>query len=837
MALKSWYKLQNNFEDCSGNEYNATINSSTHVSVATSGKTTDGCYLLTSGGYITIPTISTNSNSYLHNVTITFWRKNYNNYNWLAFTGGDTSHYLMSSENGTGSFYNSNAGNPIIYVDGIIRATPYQDGKWHHYAIVGADLTSWTTFKVNGYNSSWDNFGYINDLRIYDESLSKKEIYEISRGKILHYSMDNLIEPTSNLIDYSNWYKIQYGTSNWNVSYGGAQISYEQVEMSPDYNYKISKTIGYNIVILDDIAGSFARRTFSIPNTSGVKYIFSCYYLSSSRFGIIKCDDGNGGNVVSTTSLSTGNWERLIVTYTTNSSGMIRVQMEFSDGVSDDGCIFIAPMLEKKNNVSDFVWGSRSLYLIRDSSGFNNNTYISISNPGIPYLSTTSKINDHSYYFTSTNNNTNNGSAIPGQIFLPSEEFSISFWAYRTTSGYQNGSYFSIGSIGYMGIDTYDNSCSLININGTTMATIPFSTTLNQWCFATIVVSTTKLSSYINGVLYSEISYTKSNAYTNNTALPVRIGYSIAGGAYRYYNGYMNDFRIYATALDSSYIQYMYNKKHSIDNKGNVYSTKFLESNNSNSSLLNSSICKSSELNEVGPNELLNGLVGWWKLNQLDRNYQHTSEYSNCDIRDFSGFGSHAKNVGSMKVPLNNYDAIVRYAGDFNGNTTIIQIPDNSILNVSLAITVSAWIRPVTQKVETIICKNGNSGFSLGINVTKLKFTSGNIVTEGGAINYNQWNHVAATSKNGETKLYINGSLVVSNTNTYSPSLIYGVGYIGALNTSTEKFDGSINDVRVYNRVLNQNEIYLLLAKGYNEEFKIMNNKIFPKGDFNEINI
>lgn len=835
MALKSWYKLQNNFEDCSGNEYDATINSSTYVTVATSGKTTNGCYLLTSGGYITIPTISTNSNSYLHNVTITFWRKNYNNYNWLAFTGGDTSHYLMASSNGTGSFYHSNAGNPIIYVDGIIRATPYQDGKWHHYAIVGADLTSWTTFKVNGHNSSWDNFGYINDLRIYDESLSKKEIYEISRGKILHYSMDKLIEPTSNLIDYSNWYKIQNGTSNWNVSYSGAQISYNQLQITPDY--KIGSTIGYGIIILDDIAGSFARRTFSIPNTSGVKYIFSCYYLSSSRFGIIKCDDGNGGNVVSTTSLSSGNYERLIVTYTTNSSGMIRVQMEFSDGMPDDDCVFIAPMLEKKNNVSDFVWGSRSLYLISDSSGFNNNTYININNPGIPSLSTTSKINDHSYYFTSTNDNTINGSVIPGQIFLPSEEFSISFWVYRTTSGYQNGSYFSIGSLGSMGIDTYNNSCSLININGTTMATIPFSTTLNQWCFATIVVSTTKLSSYINGVLYSEISYTKSNAYTNNTALPFRIGYSIAGGVYRYYNGYMNDFRIYATALDSSYIQSLYNKKHSIDDKGNVYSTKFLESNNSNSSLLKSGICKSSELNEVGPSELLNGLVGWWKLNQLDRNYQHTGDYSNCDIRDFSGFGSHAKNVGSKYVPLNNLDTNVRFGGYFNASSTLLEIPDISILDITSTITLCAWIWPNREGDEVFICKNGTNGYSFGIFYPELRFTTGNIVTQGGTITKNIWNHVAVTSKNNETKLYVNGQLVKTSINPYSPSSIYGVFRIGGLNVGNKMYQGLLNDVRVYNRVLNQNEILLLANKGYDEELKIMNNKIFTKNEFNEINI
>lgn len=835
MVLKVWYKFIKDFEDYSGNRYDATINSSTYVNFVSSGKTSDSCCLINQNGYVNIPLLNDSNRPYYKNVTISFWHKNYGTSNWIPFSDGTSTRFFMASTGTSNNFISWSAGEPNYWIDGVLGDTHYTDGKWHHYVATNVDLTSWSSLKLNGNNGTY-HFGYINDLRIYSGELSRKEIYELSRGKILHYSMDKLIEPTVNLLDYNNWNNINNGIGSWNVSYGGSEISLLQVQLTPDY--KIGSTIGYQLTILDDPYGSFARTSIAIPTTSGVSYTFSCYYLSSDRIGIIKCDDGSGNKIVTSNSISDGNWERLSCTYITNTSGFIRVSLEFLDGMADDICTFVAPMLEKKPNMTDFVWGSRSLYLVSDSSGFNNNTYININNPGIPSLSTTSKINDHSYYFTSPNDNTTNGSAITTSFFPPSDELTISFWAYKTVNGYLNGSYFSIGSLGYMGVDTYNNSCSIINKNGTTIATIPFSTTLNRWDFAVIVISNSKLSSYINGELYSEISYVKTTSFFGNFSIPFRIGYSIANNSQIYFNGYMNDFRIYATALSIEDIKNLYNKKYSIDRVGTLYSTKFLE-NNSNSTLPKNSVCTTNILNEVGPDELLYGLAGWWKLNSLIRDNQHYSDenFGICDSRDYSCNGLHANNVGSMNVPLNNFDTNTRYGGYFNASSTLLEVSNILALQITSTITLCAWIRPGSEGDEVFICKNGTNGYSLGIFYTELRFTSGDLVTQGGTITKNIWNHVAVTSKTNETKLYVNGQLVKTSINPYSPLSLYGVFRIGGLNVGNKMYQGLLNDVRVYNRALNQNEISLLANKGYDEELKIMNNKIFIKNEFNEINI
>jgi hypothetical protein len=86
---------------------------------------------------------------------------------------------------------------------------------------------------------------------------------------------------------------------------------------------------------------------------------------------------------------------------------------------------------------------------------------------------------------------------------------------------------------------------------------------------------------YIDGVLN-----TTNNAYTTKTPIfyhtsnPVLIGAeasSTQNPAGNYFNGYLSDVRIYATALSESDIQSLYNNSAFIDSSGNVYSTEYIE--------------------------------------------------------------------------------------------------------------------------------------------------------------------------------------------------------------------------------------------------------------------
>lgn len=95
----------------------------------------------------------------------------------------------------------------------------------------------------------------------------------------------------------------------------------------------------------------------------------------------------------------------------------------------------------------------------------------------------------------------------------------------------------------------------------------------------------------------------------------------------------------------------------------------------------------------------------------------------------------------------------------------------------------------------------------------------GNGGGDGGAvfqngITANQWHHVAVQRDASNTYGYVNGQLVYTGTASSAGSTIAsGANFdfiLGAARNYTDHFDGKIDDVRVYNRVLNADEIATL---------------------------
>jgi len=87
---------------------------------------------------------------------------------------------------------------------------------------------------------------------------------------------------------------------------------------------------------------------------------------------------------------------------------------------------------------------------------------------------------------------------------------------------------------------------------------------------------------YVDGILN-----TSNNAYTIKTPIfyhasnPILIGTeasSTQNPANYYFNGYISDVRIYATALSESDIQSLYNNSAFLDSSGNIYATEYTES-------------------------------------------------------------------------------------------------------------------------------------------------------------------------------------------------------------------------------------------------------------------
>ena len=169
---------------------------------------------------------------------------------------------------------------------------------------------------------------------------------------------------------------------------------------------------------------------------------------------------------------------------------------------------------------------------------------------------------------------------------------------------------------------------------------------------------------------------------------------------------------------------------------------------------------------------------------------------------------------------------------DFNSSGRAIYFGQiNSVLNINNR-TFSAWIK-LTSSVSDIYNSifswmNDNTGGRIYIRTTPrvafyYKFSLGPGIWEATTTNLSQniWYHVLITYNNNSTtndpSIYINGiSQSVSEISTPNGSLPTETGslILGNIYTETESytynFDGWIQDVRIYNRILSADEISIL---------------------------
>ena len=153
-----------------------------------------GCYELEQTKYITLPKNTLGS---LTNCTFSFWRKRTSAGSWIVGNSGTPTggSYFMATSGGTGAFYHSGVGTPVIYRDGVLSTTPANDDLWHHYCLVGADLSTWVNLRINAYNmgTTWLFRGQIDDVRIYATALSAEEIKELYQQRASLDSGGNLL--------------------------------------------------------------------------------------------------------------------------------------------------------------------------------------------------------------------------------------------------------------------------------------------------------------------------------------------------------------------------------------------------------------------------------------------------------------------------------------------------------------------------------------------------------------------------------------------------------------------------------------------------------------------
>ena len=206
------------------------------------------------------------------------------------------------------------------------------------------------------------------------------------------------------------------------------------------------------------------------------------------------------------------------------------------------------------------------------------------------------------------------------------------------------------------------------------------------------------------------------------------------------------------------------------------------------------------------------GLVGLWRFNG--------------DADDSSDYDNH----GTVYGGENYVDSPMVQALSFDGINDYVEIENDSSLNITQG-TWEAWIKfdalpsvaghpmnPLAKANQYWIHGSRNDPDSSTTDAIVVKIRVGGIrycaKTSDGFITVGLWYHVAGTYDGEILKLYVNGTLVDSNP---APSGDIETGTqimaVGTWSTLIDYFQGTIDEVRIWNRALTDNE---LIRYGFN---------------------
>ena len=571
MSLIHWWPLNGNLKDYGLSNKDLANSNTTSDNSGKIGK----CYSFNgSSSYLRT---QTNVNSISSHFSVSFWVRLNNNSSNQTFLSSRT-----STGFGFSIFYIGNAG--IRFDNGSNSSdsqwqssTTISTSAWAHICVVqdstkryiykNGVLDSSTTvsaisgntaqYLLIGASSSADSTptgnylsGKLNDVRIYDHALSKKEVKEISKGLVLHYTFeDAYAEGTTN-----------YGIMNNNINVISGLENDWKAEKLDRYTLKVTALKNNpSYSTYGNIVGSLCG---TVSVSAGNPCTLSCeivdYKGSLSR--IYPCSGGFGSIVgygtyngrVYRTITHTSNWTHDICIRTSSQSNI----------VAGDYLVIRFTQIELKDHATPYVNGTRTNGLIYDSSGYG---YNGTQNGSLQILGD-SACGEYSA------NIVNSYIKVPA---LACPECTILFWIKRNSltgtrqfiyTGWPGISIELTTSNGWQVYYTRDSSYNTVSI--------PVNQNLdaNVWYHIGIVIGTTGNYSFINGVQKGTSSYLAPYYGTDD----FRIG---SYGSYVNFNAKIADFKIYSTALSASDILAEYNRKASIDRNGNLFTGEFVEEN------------------------------------------------------------------------------------------------------------------------------------------------------------------------------------------------------------------------------------------------------------------
>jgi len=196
------------------------------------------------------------------------------------------------------------------------------------------------------------------------------------------------------------------------------------------------------------------------------------------------------------------------------------------------------------------------------------------------------------------------------------------------------------------------------------------------------------------------------------------------------------------------------------------------------------------------------GLVGWWRFN----------EKSGIIANDSSRYRNTGTLIGAT-LPVWAEKGI-----KFDGVNDYVNVGNAASLNITSAITIEAWVKRSATGVQHSIVEKYDLG---SINGYLLRIQSNDKILVGildasgltytssvATISTGIWYHLVYVFSPGTNKIYINGNLDNSGVQNKVPTAGTTTLKIGASGGNPiTPFNGSIDEVRIYNRALSAAEI------------------------------
>jgi hypothetical protein len=220
--------------------------------------------------------------------------------------------------------------------------------------------------------------------------------------------------------------------------------------------------------------------------------------------------------------------------------------------------------------------------------------------------------------------------------------------------------------------------------------------------------------------------------------------------------------------------------------------------------------------------------------------YLPLDELTGPDATDLSEYGNNGTIAGDPEL----VEGMVGMGLMFDATDDQIVIPSHESLDITGDITLSAWIKPgpnLTADWRTVMGKSptsvlGQTSFSYDIrtdNTGRLQFSlniGGWQRVDGPTLTEDVWYHVAGTYDGQQMVFYVDGVSVGTTPTSGQINLTTNPVTIGNIENNNEFWSGVIDDVRIYNEAITEDQVSDVMLGGGPGIEKNLANTPHPQG-------